>query len=282
MIHIKKPNAPEFLADPAKKWVKETERAKAHYAGPDHKKAFEFEAYRDEALKAELKKVFKKCAYCESSYEAVYDGDIEHFRPKGKVSEKHPQVPGYYWLANDWDNLLLSCQHCNQRRNHVIDGETAPTAAGKLDQFPLSDESLRVSSPDELIAKEEAARLLLNPCIDNPEAHFEYESTEGVMIPKTKQGESSLAVYALTRPNLVQARKEKLIILFMQIRRVGRELDRFRESGSATDKTIFEEEFDALMSFVKAESQYAGMCRFFVRQFLKANNLPETWAEVNS
>ena len=93
----------------------ETARAIEHYNN-NVEGTFEFKLYNDTKVKDELKKIFAKCAYCESSYGAVYDGDVEHFRPKGRIKEKDPATPGYYWLANNWDNLFLACQHCNQRR----------------------------------------------------------------------------------------------------------------------------------------------------------------------
>lgn len=272
MIHIERPAAPEFLTDPNRKWVKEIEKAKKHYEDPNAK-AFEFSAYNDPELKAALKEVFKKCAYCETNYGAVYDGDVEHFRPKGKVSEKNPQTPGYYWLANDWDNLLMSCQHCNQRRNHVVEALSAAVSLGKLDQFPLIDETKRAMTPDDEIAEEESVRLLLHPCKDRPEEHFEYEDKESVMIPLSERAKTSIEVYALRRPELVRARKILLIALFQQIVRVMRELERFNRSGSDDDKQVFEEELDLLIKFTEPEANYAGMSRYFIKLFLAANNL---------
>jgi 5-methylcytosine-specific restriction endonuclease McrA len=273
MISIKRPPTPEFLLDPLKKWEKEKQSAINHYANGSTSTSFEFETYNDSMLKDELKKFFTKCAYCESSYGAVYDGDIEHFRPKGKVNEKSPQTPGYYWLANDWDNLLLACQHCNQRRNHLLDGETSLKGLGKLDQFPLSDETKRVSTHLELLDEEEKVRLLLNPCKDRPEEHFEYENTEAVIRPITKKGESSVRVYALQRPLLVQERKKRLKQLFHQMDIVKRELERFNVDGSDIQKKLFARELDFLLNFTKSESIYAGMCRYFVKSFFSENGI---------
>ncbi|AYB33765.1 HNH endonuclease [Chryseolinea soli] len=271
MIHIKKPKAPEWLVDPNGKWCEETKKAIAHYKS-GATEAYDFQMYNDVNLKNELKKIFVKCAYCETSYGAVYDGDVEHFRPKGRVNEKKPQTPGYYWLANDWDNLLLACQHCNQRRQHILYGTTKLEGYGKLDQFPLQDEAKRAGDiPD--IPKEEAARLLLNPCIDLPEDHLEYEPTEGVVRAKTAMGEASIKVYALQRPLLVQERKKMLILLFEQIWRVKEALVKSQNDNSETQKEIFLREFKNLINYGSATSLYSGMCRFFIRQFLKENDL---------
>lgn len=50
-----------------------------------------------------------KCAYCER----VGQHDIEHYRPKRKVSEDLSHT-GYYWLAYEWSNLIPSCVKCNR------------------------------------------------------------------------------------------------------------------------------------------------------------------------
>jgi hypothetical protein len=39
------------------------------------------------------------------------------FRPKGGWVQNDGDAltqPGYYWLAYEWSNLLISCQLCNQ------------------------------------------------------------------------------------------------------------------------------------------------------------------------
>src|SRR5262249_45973388 len=86
-----------------------------------------------------------KCAYCEHKPQAGYPGDVEHYRPKGKVDED-PNHPGYYWLAYDPRNLLPSCSRCNQ----------PPTA--KRTRFPVEGAHSRDSRN---LAAEKP--LLLNP-----------------------------------------------------------------------------------------------------------------------
>jgi hypothetical protein len=273
MIKIARPAAPPFLNDSAEKWHAETEAAKTHYLN-GATDPFKFEVYNDKRLKAELAKVFVKCAYCESSYAAVYDGDVEHFRPKGKIKEKTPPTPGYYWLANDWDNLFLACQHCNQRRKHILFGEEELASYGKLDQFPLNPEDKRLTGPDSAFEEEEKARLLINPCLDKPEEHLAYEPEQAVIVPLTPKGTVSVNVYVLQRPLLVQERKKRLLDLFTQLSRVKQELEDWNESpGNRRRKERFEFEMKALNSFTGQEKPYAGMCRYFVKKFLKENGL---------
>ncbi|RBQ06717.1 hypothetical protein [Pedobacter miscanthi] len=275
MIKITRPAKPDFMSQADNKWDRETQQAIDHFSNQPIIGDFEFNAYRDPELKEELKKVFVKCAYCESIYDQSADGDIEHFRPKGRVNEKNPQSPGYYWLANDWDNLLLSCQHCNQRRLHLLDGDDLISPAGKMDQFPLSDDTKRVHRHGESLQDEEQVRLLINPCdlTENPEDHFEYEDTKTAMIPLSDRAKISLAVYALRRPKLVRARNEKQQFLFKQIDVVRRELSRYNRSPDEEQKAILDQELDNLLFYTSPVQPYAGMCRFFVNKFLTESGL---------
>jgi len=77
----------------------------------------------------------------------------------------------------------------------------------------------------------------------------------------------------MQRPLLVQDRKKKLILLLTQMKRVKRELGRRDTDPSQDQKDIFDEELNELLKFTEDDSEYAGMCRFFVKQFLKDNNL---------
>src|SRR5262249_47219395 len=101
--------------------------------------AFKSKVWGD--IKSFLKILFHDtCAYCESDFSVVDWGDVEHYRPKKKVTDPEGKVvrdengkphTGYYWLAYDLSNLMPSCALCNQ-------------AEGKLNQFPLEDEKARV------------------------------------------------------------------------------------------------------------------------------------------
>jgi hypothetical protein len=87
------------------------------------------------ALKDSLKSYFAaKCAYCESSFDAVAWGDVEHYRPKRGVSGEDHR--GYYWLAYNERNLLPSCQLCNQGK-------------GKRNQFPIA--GVRARQPETIL-----------------------------------------------------------------------------------------------------------------------------------
>lgn len=126
-----------------------------------------------EVRKALEELFYRKCAYCETQLPEV-NWDVEHYRPKGRVFERQGH-PGYYWLAYTWENLLPACPACNQSRRDLPTWTDPVTgaAAGKLDQFPLRDESKRAMTHTDPIAAEEP--LLLNPCDDDPAGEFKFD-----------------------------------------------------------------------------------------------------------
>ncbi len=175
------------------------ERAKAiHYFHPavSHDsdtppKKPSYAVYGRRDVKAALFNLFhNKCAYCEGEISGNQTGDVEHFRPKGSIKnpDEEPRSPGYYWLAADWNNLFLGCQSCNTARKEpelLADGTwtVARDATGKKDQFPLSDPTRHLESPDDDPDEEEQFRLLLDPCKDNPEDFLSYDA-DGMILPK--------------------------------------------------------------------------------------------------
>lgn len=279
MICINRPPAPAFLTDIQGLWYAETQSAIAHYAVAGQAEDFKFDRYNHADVKTALRAVFgTKCVYCESKYASGSDGDIEHFRPKGRVEGKTPDKPGYYWLANDWDNLLLACQHCNQSRRHLLGSDNSALlndgkSKGKLDKFPLSDPLLRVTSPTASLADEEPLRLLLNPCLDKPEEHFDYDEKEALIKPKTPQAEKSIEVYVLQRQFLVKDRKERLAHLFSTINALKELLDFYQTNKLPELKTMLDRRINELSAFTGPGSEYSGMCRFFVRKFFTENNI---------
>jgi uncharacterized protein (TIGR02646 family) len=278
---------PGVLTDPEKPGRKETGKAIAHYTGAHTATPFAFKAYADPEVKAALIKLFnQKCAYCESVFLHVYPGDVEHFRPKGEITEAPNPQPGYYWLAADWDNLLLSCRNCNQKLAHALFGENHKKVMGKMNQFPLLDETKRVRQHDhpQGVEAEEPYRLLLNPCIDNPEEHLEYDENSGVIKARKVHGTASIKalksieVYALQRVPLVLAREKLLIDIHAQLQRVKEAVVRYNEAldgSGAGEKFLFErrlkQELEWLNRFIQPDKEYAGMARQVIGRFLQAN-----------
>jgi uncharacterized protein (TIGR02646 family) len=186
------------------------------------KEKFTFEVYKDPALAAALEKAMgRKCAYCESDFAHVMPKDIEHFRPKAEITSGDTTLqPGYYWLAAEWENLLVSCADCNRARNHEVPEQPEKVKLGKETQFPLSDEQRRVRQrrvrTRGAFDAEEAVRLLVNPCVDEPGDHLTFDE-KGLIHARpdangneSAMGTTSIAVYALQRKELVEKRLQTL------------------------------------------------------------------------
>ncbi|HEY4108664.1 HNH endonuclease [Puia sp.] len=288
MIKVKRPECPEILrADPDKESPGRAETRRNIETGTRV-----YKVYADKSVRKALGKMFHgKCAYCESQITAIYSGDIEHFRPKGR---------GYYWLAADWENLLFACPFCNQTHTHEMagDGSTREVVMGKLDQFPLMAENYRLSEDHAVhflsadsryttaFGQEEAVRLLVRPCTDaETESYFKYNDQglilvgDGLAFPDQKRAETSIRVYALQRLGLVLAREAKVIEIKAQIRRVEEaiadfdahfndgEVERIQYEG------LLREEMERLHRFQDPNQEYAGMARYIIRQYFAASGL---------
>ncbi len=273
---------------PVTRAEEETEKAIAFFTDPanyrDEQKLTRekqrFSVYNNSNVVEALKQVFRnKCAYCESCFDAVAPQDIEHFRPKGEVDTGTSILrPGYYWLAANWDNLLLSCIFCNRSQKHETPGVDGKVKMGKLTQFPLSDENHRVRHHDEDLAQEEPYRLLLNPCLDSDtEQHLRF-TEDGLIKPAKIAGaasakaETSIRVFALQRKGLVDARKEEALELTLQFETVcdaALDLTEAIEESNLAKITRKERqlkrEFDRLESRMAPTAPYLALKRQLVR-----------------
>ena len=242
-----------------------------------------FESYRDPSVRDALKDAFKrKCVYCEGPG-ASFDCDIEHFRPKGRVAEESEGAtphPGYWWLAMDWINLTLSCQHCNQRRSQIVlePGMTEKQAqdaiernqrvtVGKLDSFPVREGTRAFTKAD--INQE--VPLLINPVDVDPSEHIEWDFSHDLPMPVPKDGsdmgEASIIGYALWRSHLAEDRKA----LFLDLKMIRNDIAECVSGlAAAVDeletqrfKTRMEAKFEDLYMYCRSHRPYAGMARSY-------------------
>lgn len=167
---------------------------------------------------SEFKNVFSraqhgKCAYCEVSVIGAQHGDVEHYHPKAQVQAleddpetwgnerpylsnvegRKPKVlceTGYWWLAYDWSNYLLSCMVCNEYWKGAI--------------FPV-EEDPRTLPPR---ADKNEVALLLNPYDDiNPAEHLSFDRL-GQIHPNdgNRRGFELIRTCGLDRPSLQNIR----------------------------------------------------------------------------
>ena len=176
-----------------------------------------------------------KCVYCESFITDFQRGDIEHFRPKGAVTNASGKAVmirdrndeekahwGYYWLTYAKLNLMPSCQLCNQPASDNL---------GKRTRFPVEDEMMRVRYHDDNLDAE--IPMLINPLVENPAKHLRVETTgkkTGFMIAETPRGQACIDIFGLNqRDQLVASRRtavQKINLLWQRPEENGVELKR--------------------------------------------------------
>lgn len=171
-----------------------------HYKNPD-------------VIDALSKLYYNKCGYCESYIAAVAHQHVEHYRPKSRVSSRDLgglKHDGYYWLGNEWSNLLISCPWCNENGR-------------KGDRFPLTDPTVRVANHPALLSPTQydiAANhihhphlrpempLIINPETCNPRKHL-IAKRDGKLSAKhaSAAGSKTIEICALNRDGLIVKRK---------------------------------------------------------------------------
>ena len=226
-----------------KKGVFETDIYKSEFDKGVIDFKFKPEIYGHNQVKENLRELQdQKCCFCESKISHISYGDVEHYRPKGGWVQNNEPInkPGYYWLAYDWDNLLLSCQVCNQRY--------------KKNYFPLSTPANRALNHRGNILYEDPQ--FIHPVIDQPEDHIEFNEE----IPKPKdtslKGQITIEKLGLDRELLNEQRRQKFnsIILIYSLAKGHPETD----------------QKEAAKSFIKEsqlnQSEYASMVRCYFRK----------------
>lgn len=231
----------------SKELVAATKHLQDHGTPPDTKL---YTVYSSVSVQEALRDLFhNKCAYCESQVAGSSQTDIEHFRPKGRISG-NPIHPGYWWLAMNWTNLVLSCMHCNQNRKQLnlspdlteeeirqaIITNTLQTT-GKFDAFPTEDE-LWATDHEVGVANEKP--LLLDPTVADPEQLFDWLDRSDFALVIARGGNAraqcTIDTLGLNRRRLCEERMTKLMLLSLimnDIRTGLKEFDQAQTDGEA-------------------------------------------------
>lgn len=188
-----------------------------------------------------------KCCYCEKRFRAAINLAVEHFRPKTGVRQSRKlekQCPGYYWLAYEWSNLLLSCQDCNSSWKGIL--------------FPLANPKQRARSHRQNISIERP--LLINP-VTTPSPrnhiHFRHDAPESLSV----KGRITIDVLGLRRAALREDRLEKLDLLrrSLDLTELAAARPRDRELRSLADDAQ-----ELLDSAILPEAEFSSMAQDFL------------------
>ncbi len=199
MIRVKRPaRAPAILRDPQKRGKKAARKLCDDYDAGARNFQFDSTIYGAKSVKNVLIRAqHGKCCFCESRITHVSFGDVEHFRPKGgfRQNARDPlQQPGYYWLAYEWTNLLLSCQLCNQRY--------------KQNLFPLKKPEHRVRTHDDAegVARETAQ--FIDPAAEDPTLYIGFRGEYILGIDGNGRGSATIQALGLDRTELEEHRRQ--------------------------------------------------------------------------
>lgn len=169
---------------------------------------FDNKIYGDSKLKEQLRiDQNGKCAFCEQNIVSLSHGDVEHYRPKGGYSQNEKDdlhKPGYYWLAYEWNNLLLVCEICNRRH--------------KKNYFPLRNPEKRALNHHQDISQEKP--FFVNPYIENPGLLIGFRREVAFGKDRRHRGKKTIETIGLNRSSkkpfykdLLEDRREYLIVM---------------------------------------------------------------------
>ncbi|HLP49197.1 MAG TPA: hypothetical protein VK469_24870 [Candidatus Kapabacteria bacterium] len=231
--------------------------------------------YRHNEVLSNLKeKIYhKKCAYCESKCEHVAKLQVEHFRPKNGLKKEKPGDEthnGYYWLGNEWSNLLLSCPICNEPD---AKGTRFPIAGERVYDGSPFDSSSEIDSFDRtrLMATNsplmDEKPLLLNPEYDEPKDHLEFDNL-GQIKGITERGNVTIDICKLNRDALYLERQEivnqfvdniKIYVFIFETK--------YKNIDREAYFLLLDSEFEKIMKRTKPEEEYTLWGRFIFNEF---------------
>ncbi len=207
-------------------------------------------------------------------------GDIDHYKPKSVVEEiltegeenedlftvsgrtfKKSCQYGYWWLAYDWDNYLLSCTLCNQPWKRALFPLSAPRTQNPelVSQYPHK-------SPE---ISDRETPLLLNPYSDiDISLHLSYTEI-GLIKPhnSSDHGRQTIITCGLDRPSLYQQRAS---IAQQAMKSINRFAD--ADTGSGRERELVED----ILDLGNEKSQFPGMVRVMFARYSGRF----TWADL--
>ncbi len=252
MIRIHKPaRAPEILQT---RGQDETARLCDAYEHGERSFTFDKTLYGAESVKKALRKAQRgKCAFCESRVDHISYGDVEHLRPKAGFVQRDGaplQQPGYYWLAYAWSNLFLACQLCNQRF--------------KRNLYPLRNPGQRARSHRDDLTRERP--LLLDPGSSDPARHIGFRQEIAYPIRGSAEGQTTIDVLGLNRIELVERRRDRLVLLNVLRATIEQYQARQRAGGlSAKELTQLRDLETQAARFREDGAEYSSLARAVFR-----------------
>jgi uncharacterized protein (TIGR02646 family) len=280
MRHISIKPLEEMKDWPPEKWHERAQKAldELRNLPPGKKRAdvFEKNGILWSELKDDLRKLSHgKCWYCETRIDRDF-GDIDHFRPKGKV-EGVPDHPGYWWLAFEWRNFRFSCKLCNVKEiDH--DAEDGDGRGGKGAQFPLLDgEKYRICDAGEYEEYEDLLDehpLLLDPTEKRDPLLLTF-TRDGQPAPSMKdetasgyrRAKASIYIYHLDYSRLNRERQKIYYKMRRLVRNVQRYQERWEKEHDRSARALSRAALDEIVSLIAPDAQYSAAARAYLKEY---------------
>ncbi len=224
-------------------------------------------------LKSALSKIsHEKCWYSEVRI-APSELEIDHFRPKNRVTNSKIPHKGYWWLAFQWDNFRLAYSLINKRRRDPRD----ENVQGKGCYFPLVLEDARVPDTQPAPTGKERPQLI-DPCVKADVQLIDYAVEDGKVVERYKAAQNaaqhlrariSIELFHLNEGTLIRDRHELQVAIRHAANRIE-ELEAERESvGKLTEGQ--QEEYDRLINQIGETINSASRFSSFARACLRQN-----------
>ena len=198
---------------------------------------FGYQEFRNDLIST----IGNKCCYCERP---IDNGEIEHFRPKAGYKNDTSgslERPGYYWLAYNWDNMLISCGECNDQKR-------------KGNKFPLIDESTRVT--DRSMSIDQENPFYINPAKEDPTLYLSFNLHKIVPVGSSGRGEKVIEDFELDkRADLISPREEKLKLFRMSYKITQYDTSK----GDFYDQNAIDEAKDIIDRCQSPKEPFSGM-----------------------
>jgi hypothetical protein len=213
-------------------------------------------------MKEELERlVGRKCWYTESKNSGCLN-DLEHFRPKGKVTDNNGTLIHWYWfLAFNPINYRLSAQIPNRLNDNIVLGATG----GKGDNFPLLNGSIHGTNLAGALVEMPA---LLDPCCEEDTNLIEFHP-DGRPVISRQFSDDKTAVYRVKQSNLLlnldySSFNEDREALYNKIRSLIEDRgDGYYEAGNCA----LEDTKQDLRNLMLPESEYSKAAECYIRGF---------------
>jgi hypothetical protein len=201
----------------------------------------------------------RKCWYTESKNPGCLN-DVEHFRPKARVTKDGAVEHWYWFLAFNPVNYRLSSQFSNRLNTNSVLGATG----GKGNKFPLMAGSPRATDIAGLVNERP---VILDPCEQADTALLEFQADGRPVVSPRHSGDADV-VFRVEQSNLLlnldfPTFNEERERLYNKIKRLVERGDRYLREGIDALGDVQ----DDLSALMQQDAEYSKAAECYIRCF---------------